>query len=105
MDRATSPLQIVADCDNVSSARLPGRQREFPARKSVEHRGLTAYGNESRAAAGPHPQGSRNRPSAPERGIRNRIDAHVSASGSLLDLADVRAKPSKPLTIFYGYPR
>lgn len=100
MPRQVSRLQTLASSGNFAPARLARVQKEPTPRKSTDNDGLNGSWERkpvSRETANPGP-------ACPWGTYRKDAGAHVPAHGSIGDLAGVRSKVSKPLTIFYGYP-
>ena len=101
MQRQLSRLQQSASSGTLDPARLVrGLKEPEPRKSAAKYAGSTASGNASRSADSLLTRGS----ASPWGHTETRLGAHVPAHGSIGDLAGVRSKLSRPLTIFYGYP-
>lgn len=100
MARSAPRLQLPACSGTLTPARLARVQKEPTPRKSTDNERLNGSWERkpvSRETANPGP-------ACPWGTYRKDAGAHVPAHGSIGDLAGVRSKLSRPLTIFYGYP-
>lgn len=103
MAHQPAELRVLRDSGNFVRARSRGIRPEGPPSKgALRSADRPAVGDVSRTV---DKKGNREiELGSIARGVCRDFGAHVSAFGSEQDLAGVRAKTSKPLTIFYGYP-
>lgn len=101
MSRRNFELQDSLGSGTVGIARLARVQKEPTPRKSTEkHDRLNGFWERKPVGRDPANPGS----TRPQGTYQTLAGAHVPAYGSIWDLAGVRSKLSKPLTIFYGFP-